>query len=107
MLFTMEFWPGLADGSITLTFRKWSRAQVKLGGSYRTPAGVMIKVTGLKQQRISAITKADAARCGQPRERLLEYLGGTPDDLQFERDGEDPRVALRARDSLSDADSSK
>jgi hypothetical protein len=107
VLFTMEFWPGLADGSITLTFRRWSRPQVKLGGSYRTPADVMIKVTGLKQQRIRSITKADAARCGQPRERLLEYLNGAPDDLvwriEFERDGEDPRVALREQGSLSDA----
>ena len=75
MLFTKEFWPGLADGSITLTFRRWSRPQVKVGGSYRTPGG-MIKVTALSQQTIRSITAADARRCGQPRDRLVDVFLG-------------------------------
>ena len=32
MLFTADAWPGIADGSITLTFRTWQRAQAKAGG---------------------------------------------------------------------------
>ncbi len=103
MLFTKEFWPGLADGSITLTFRKWSRAQVREGGSYRTPAG-MIKVSALSQVRVRSITDHDAARCGQPRARLLEYLNAGPDELvwriEFHHDGDDPRGALREQADL-------
>ena len=104
MLFTKEFWPGLADGSITLTFRRWKRPQAKVGGSYRTPAG-MIKVTAMRQQTIGSITARDARRCGQPRERLIRYLGAGPDELvwriEFVRDGDDPRVALREDADLS------
>ncbi len=104
MLFTKEFWPGLADGSITMTFRRWKRPQAKVGGSYRTPVG-MIKVTKLRQQTIGSITAADARRCGQPRERLLKYLGDDRDELvwriEFVADGEDPRVALREDANVS------
>jgi hypothetical protein len=105
MRFTKEFWPGLADGSITLTFRSWSRAQVREGGSYRTPAG-MIRVTSLSQQTLGSITPADAARCGQSLERLVRFLGGEPDDLvwriEFHYDGDDPRIALREQGDLDD-----
>ena len=41
MLFKQRFWPGLADGSVTLTFRRWTRPQVKVQGRYVTPAGVL------------------------------------------------------------------
>ena len=35
MLFSADTWPGIADGSITVTFRAWKRAQAKIGGRYR------------------------------------------------------------------------
>ena len=108
VLFTMEFWPGLADGSITVTFRRWSRAQVKLGGSYRTPAGVMIRVTGLKQQRIAAITKADAARCGQPANGCSSISAARPtSSCGASSSSATARIrvsARRERDSMSDAE---
>ena len=39
MLFKTRFHAGLRDGSIDLTFRRWSRAQVKVGGAYRFGGG--------------------------------------------------------------------
>ena len=34
--FSKPFWPGLADGTITLTFRRWKRPQAVAGNDYRT-----------------------------------------------------------------------
>jgi hypothetical protein len=106
MLFTKRFWPGLADGSITLTFRRWRRPQVRVGGRYHTPAGDVV-VTSLRQVPISAISANEARRAGQPRDELVAYLGGDIDELvyrvEFERAGEDWRVALREDAALDDA----
>jgi hypothetical protein len=35
MLFQKRFHAGLRDGSITLTFRRWSTPKVRVGGRYR------------------------------------------------------------------------
>ncbi len=78
-----------------------------MGGSYRTPVG-MIKVTALSQQTIASITGADARGDAASPARLLEYLDGAPTDLvwrvEFQPDGADPRTALRKRASLSDVE---
>ena len=34
-------WFGATAGSVTLTFRRWTRPQVKVHGRYVTPAGVL------------------------------------------------------------------
>ena len=39
MLFPQRFHAGLADGSVTLAFRRWRRPSVKAGGRQRTPGG--------------------------------------------------------------------
>ena len=41
MLFEQRFWAGLADGSITLAFRRWRRPNAKAGGRQRIPTGVL------------------------------------------------------------------
>ena len=41
MLFRKRFWAGLADGSVTMAFRRWSRPQVIAGRPYRSPAGML------------------------------------------------------------------
>ena len=41
MLFKQRFWPGLADGTITLAFRRWKRPTVKAGGTLTSPGGVL------------------------------------------------------------------
>jgi hypothetical protein len=106
MLFTKRFWPGLADGSLTLTFRRWQRPQARVGGRYHTPVGDIV-VTSLRQVPISSISAREAQRAGQPRAELVEYLGGDGAELvyriEFERAGEDWRVALREDAALDEA----
>lgn len=106
MLFTKEFWPGLRDGSITLTFRRWTRPQVKVGGRYHSPGGDLL-VSAVDRVPVRSITQRDAARAGQPLESLLRYLGTEPDDLvyriEFERVGDDWRIAVR-NDAVLDDD---
>ena len=41
MLFSADTWPGIADGSVTVTFRNWKRAQARVGGRYRV-GGMLI-----------------------------------------------------------------
>lgn len=42
VLFSSADWPGIADGSITVTYRRWKRPQAVAGGRYRTPAGFIV-----------------------------------------------------------------
>jgi hypothetical protein len=107
--FTADAAPALADGSITTTFRRWKRAQAKVGGTYR-PWDVPIRVTAVSQVAVGDLTDADARSAGEPDlAALLRRLGGpAPADVvwrvDFHRvDAPDPRIALRADDAL-DAD---
>jgi hypothetical protein len=110
MLFAASAWPGLRDGSITVTFRTWKRPQVKVGGTYR-PAGVVaLLVDAVDQVPVSAITEDDARAAGEAdRAALLRRLGapGPGDEvwrIDFHTvDSPDPRTALRVDDQLDDA----
>lgn len=108
MLFKQRFWPGLADGSVTLTFRRWSRPQVKVQGRYVTPAGVL-EVEDVREIEPADVTDDDARRAGfADRAELVGQLRG-PDGghlyrIAFHHAGEDPRVALREEASLAPAE---
>ncbi len=79
MLFEQRFGAGIADGSITLTYRCWRRAQVVAGRRYRTPIG-RIDVDSAEIVDPSTISEADARRAGYPdRAQLLADLRGTAD----------------------------
>ena len=65
MLFKREFHAGLRDGSITLTFRRWSRPQVLVSGRYRYAFG-QLEVDALERVRVGEIKLADARRSGFP-----------------------------------------
>jgi hypothetical protein len=75
LLFQKRFLAGLVDGSITLTFRQWPTARVKVGGRYRVhPIGV-VEVSGVDRTRVGEITEAEARRAGfSDRAELLAYL---------------------------------
>jgi hypothetical protein len=80
VLFTKDAWPGLADGSITLTVRSWTRAQAKTGGQYRI-AGMLLEATDVRQVPVDELTDADACAAGEGTlARLLERLGNPPPD---------------------------
>lgn len=75
MLFERRFHPGLADGSITATFRRWSRPRVKPGGRYRVGTVGLVEVDTVARVRADAISTRDARRTGfASREELLAYL---------------------------------
>ena len=108
MQFTADAAPALADGSITITFRRWKRAQAKVGGTYR-PWDVPIEVTAVTQVPAGDITAADARAAGEADlDALLRRLGSPrPTEVvwrvDFRRvDSPDPRIALRADAALDD-----
>ena len=102
MLFTADAWAGIADGSITVTFRTWSRPQAKVGGRYRV-GGSTIEATAVERVEAGSITDADAHAAGAPdRAAVLRRLGDPPDDtlvwrVDFRCVGVDDRVERRAR----------
>lgn len=80
MLFPNALHDGLRDGSITLTVRRWTRPQAKVGGRYRSGGG-LLEVTAIDVVPASAITEADARRCGSSdRASLFAAIGVESDD---------------------------
>jgi hypothetical protein len=62
--FSPELRDRVADGSITLSYRLWSRPKVRVGGRYRT-AGVVIEVDDIDLVPFSSITVDDLALTGE------------------------------------------
>jgi hypothetical protein len=99
---------GVADGSVTLAFRRWKRPDVMPGSQFRTVAGVLrvdeVTVVDPKQ-----ITDEEAVAAGHPdADRLRSRLRDDPDlptyRVVLSWVGEDPRIALREDAELSDDD---
>ena len=110
LLFKKAFFEGLTSGTTTLTFRRWSKPHVKVGGRYRChPIGVL-EVDELTVVTVKSITARDARDAGFPsRDALVAYLAelGPLDDasevhrvaLRFAGDGD--RVAIALDDQLT------
>jgi hypothetical protein len=113
LLFKKPFWAPITDGSITLTFRRWQKPHVRVGGRYRChPIGVL-EVDGISLVKVGEITAEDAVRAGFPdREALVAYLAelGPLDDgtevyrVAFHHGGDGDRVELALQDALTDED---
>src|SRR5262245_32652731 len=100
MLFTKDAWPCLADGTITVTFRTWTRPQAKVGGRYRT-GGLLLEVDAVDLVAADSISDADARRAGHRTvEALRDRLGkqghaGRVWRVQFRCVGADDRIVRR------------
>jgi hypothetical protein len=102
---------GVADGSVTLAFRRWREPDVKPGSEFRTVAGV-VRVEAVEAVDEQAITDADAVAAGWPdAERLRRQLAKVPRDdvpttyrVALAWAGPDPRVALRESADLTPED---
>lgn len=109
----MQFEPrlrhGLRDGTITVAFRRWRRAQVVAGHQYRTGAGLVLA------ESVMVISPADitpdlARAAGYPDvPAAVADLRGAPDlpvyCIRFRAlAGPDPRDELARTDDLTDAD---
>ncbi len=109
MLFSASAWPGLAGGSITVTFRTWSRPQAKQGGRYRV-AGMLLEATDVREVAVGTLTDADAIAAGEADlASLLRRLKNPPPTSTVWRVGlryvgVDDRIERRVDDALTDDD---
>lgn len=106
MLFSQRFWPGLADGTITIAFRRWKRPTVKAAGTLQSPGG-LLAIDEVVIIEPDEITDADARAAGYgSRQEALASVRPDGDlyRVRFHRVGDDPRVALRRRDDLGEDD---
>jgi hypothetical protein len=105
VLFAKWSWEGMADGSITVTFRRWKRRQATTGRVYRTPVG-RIEALAVDVVDPAEITDDEARSSGYPSAAaLLEDLRGSPEQpvyrIRFRLAEEpDPRSELAADDAL-------
>jgi hypothetical protein len=98
MLFRAEILQGIAEGRVTLAFRRWRRAPPADGSSLRSPVGV------LRLERVTVIdegdiTPEDVKRTGMSVDELRRSIAGEGRLLRIELRvaGDDPRIALRER----------
>ena len=70
MQFSAELRDGVLGGEITVSYRLWSRPQVKIGGRYRVGAG-QIEVDEIELVPFSTVTPADVRRCGEADRETL------------------------------------
>lgn len=113
LLFKRGFWDGLVSGEITLTFRRWQSARVRVGGRYRChPIGVL-EIDDVRKVTCGSITDDEARRSGFPsRAALVEHmaeLGPVDDDtfvyrVELHHGGDGDRVELALVDQLEPAD---
>ena len=64
MEFSADIRDRVADGTITVSYRFWSRPKVKVGGVYRS-GSVMIEIDEIELLPFSSITDEDLARTGE------------------------------------------
>jgi hypothetical protein len=97
MLFRQDVLQGIADGRVTLAFRRWRRPPPVDGTTLRSAVGV------LSFDRVAVIdegdiTPDDVTRTGMSVDELRRSIagGGTLLRIELRLVGDDPRVALRA-----------
>jgi hypothetical protein len=81
--FSADLRDRVADGTITVSYRLWSRPKVKVGGVYRS-GSVLIEIDDIELLPFSSITDDDLAQTGEAdRERLRQraaHAGPVDDD---------------------------
>jgi hypothetical protein len=81
--FSPELRDRVADGTITVSYRLWSRPKVKVGGVYKSGA-VMIEIDEMELLPFAAITDDDLARTGETNlealRRRAAHAGPIRDD---------------------------
>ena len=103
MLFKERFWAGLADGSLTVAYRRWRRPSVKTGGTLVSPGG-LLAIDSVEAVDDTQLDDGAARQAGyESRTDLFANIGGDGQlyRIRFHRIGDDPRVALRQRTELT------
>src|SRR5262245_26539350 len=98
MLFRHDILQGIAEGRVTLAFKRWRRVPPANGSTLRSPVGVLRldRVTVVEE---GDITTEDVRRTGLSVDELRASIAGEGTLLRIELRlaGEDPRIALRDR----------
>jgi hypothetical protein len=105
MLFPPVTLQAIADGTVTLAFRRWTEPRVRTGGRQRTAIGV-IAFDAIEAVDRDDLSESEANAAGfASRDELLAFVDrrtiGTVYRIRLRLQGPDPRVALR--ESLPDA----
>jgi hypothetical protein len=96
---------GIANGEITLAFRRWKRPTVKAGGTLRTPIGVL-RIETVDAVSGSDITEVEARMAGYDslaslHSQLHKRNEGQVYRIALHLSGPDPRDELRQRAALT------
>ena len=99
MLIKQETLKRVADGSVTLAFRRWRRPTVQSGGTLLTTVG-QVSVDTVDEVEIGDITELDVVAAGfsdlkKLHDRLESYTEGSLYRIALHLAGPDPRIALR------------
>jgi hypothetical protein len=112
LLFQKRFHEGLVSGSVTITFRRWDKPHVRVGGRYRChPIGVL-EVDRVDHIRAKDITERDAKKSGfAKRDELLAYIASARDEelhdetmlyrIELHHGGDGDRIELALEDKLT------
>lgn len=88
MRFSAELRDRVADGTITVSYRLWTRPQVKVGGRYRS-GPVTIEIDEMELLPFSSITDDDVARTGEldleSLRRRAAHAGPIEEDTMLHR----------------------
>lgn len=108
MLLPPKVSQGVADGSVTLAFRRWRKQDVHPGHEFRS-AGNVIRVEAVEVVDPAAITDEEAVLAGHPhavmvRKRLAPDESWPTYRVRLAYAGPDPRLALRESAELTDDD---
>jgi hypothetical protein len=104
MLLPPKIAAGVADGSVTLAYRRWPVPRVKVGGRFLTSAG-LIEVTSVDAVADESVTQPDAEAAGAPDPASVLKLTKGSEQLYrvgLTWAGPDPRIALRESADLTD-----
>jgi len=105
MLFKQETLAGLKTGKITVAFRKWNKASVKIGSSIKTAVGI-IEVLDIVKVELPEIKLSDALEAGfssleSLTGNLNKIVSGDIYRISLRYKSEDPRLSLREQTGLT------
>ncbi|REE75264.1 hypothetical protein C8E05_4720 [Rhodococcus wratislaviensis] len=106
MILPQKVAQGVADGTVTVAFRRWAAPRVLEGSEFHTVSG-MVRISSVTTVDPDGITEDDARRAGAASvAEALAALRGAPGQpvyrIGLEWVGEDPRVVLSSDDDLAD-----
>jgi hypothetical protein len=99
---------GIADGSVTLAFRRWRQPHARVGARHRLAVGV-IEIEAVDVVDPASIDEEEATRAGAAgRDALVGWLERSDEGavyrIAFRHAGADPRIALRRSSRLGRGD---